>query len=108
MAQERYEQILHTRRTSSIAWENLSTNDCKITDLDKKRIQQVVNMAVSAGRLTELAANAGTLPPDIKLSELTKTHASYPRNPTIANVLFLCSMIERWGKRTYIPYKYQS
>ena len=234
MPQEKYEQILHERRSSSIAWESLTTNDCTLTDLDKKRIQQVVNMAVEAGRLTEIASragvkeilkkfnlisgneltnaavilfckneqkqfiqsmiklarfkgtdktefidnkairgnifdlledalaflhnylpiagkiedegmlrtdspaipprvlrealinafchrdyslrggsidiaiyddrveisNTGTLPPDIKLSELSKTHQSFPRNPLIANVLFLCRMIERWGRGT--------
>lgn len=234
MPQEKYEQMLYARRTPSIAWENLTTNDCNITDLDKKLIQQVVTMSVSAGRLTAVAAsagtkeimkkfkllsddrltnaavilfckneqkqfiqsmiklarfkgtdksefidnkavhgnvfelleiaqkflhtylpvagkleegnmlrtdvpaipikvlrealinalchrdysvrggsiavaiyddrveisNTGTLPTDIKLSDLTKTHDSFPRNPLLANVLYQCGMIERWGRGT--------
>ena len=44
--------------------------------------------------------NAGTLPPDIKVSELSKKHESYPRNPLIAHVLYACRMIERWGRGT--------
>lgn len=234
MPQEKYEQMLHARRSTSIAWEDLTTNDCTITDLDKKLIQQVVNMAVSTGRLTAVAAsagikeilkkfkllsgdqptnaavvlfckneqkqfiqsmiklarfkgvnksefidnkahhgnifelleiaqkflhtylpisgkieensllrkdspaiptrvlrealinafchrdysirggsvdvaiyddrveisNSGPLPPDIKLGDLTKVHGSFPRNPIIANVLYQCGMIERWGRGT--------
>lgn len=234
MSKEKYEQMLNARRTTSIAWENLTTNDCKISDLDKKLIRQIVSMAVSAGRLTGAAASAGTkevlkkfkllvddkptnaavvlfckneqkqfiqsmiklakfkgvdksefidnkavhgnifelletaqkflhiylplagkieensmlrtdipaipikvlrealinafchrdysarggsvavaiyddrveisnsgpLLPDIKLSDLSKTHNSFTRNPIIANVLYQCSMIERWGRGT--------
>ncbi len=234
MPQDVYEQMLHVRRPSSVAWESLTTNDCGVNDLDKKRIRQIVNMAVSERRLTDIAIhanvneilkkfdlmvnnqltnaavilfcknerkqfiqslirlarfkgldkteftdnktirgnifdlyesaiafldnylpiagkidegshfrvdtpsipprvlrealinafchrdyssrggsidiaiyddrveiiNSGPLPPDIKLSDLSKKHKSFPRNPLIANVLFACRMIEGWGRGT--------
>lgn len=234
MTQEKYEQLLHGRRHSTVSWESLTTNDCIMSDLDKKRIRQIVNMAVTEKRLTDLAinageteilkkfnlivdgqltnaavvlfckneqkqfiqatiklarfrgsdksefidnrtmrgnifdlyeraaifldnylpiagkieegnplrvdtpaipfkalrealinafchrdyssrsgsidiaiyddrveiVNAGPLPSDIKVSELSKKHQSYPRNPLIANVLYACHMIERWGRGT--------
>lgn len=84
MTQEKYEQVLHARRTPSISWENLTTNDCKITDLDKKLIQQVVNMAVSAGRLTAAAAGAGTKEILNKFKLLTNDQ------PTNAAVVLFC------------------
>ncbi|MBA3751292.1 putative DNA binding domain-containing protein [Candidatus Dependentiae bacterium] len=234
MSQEKYEQLLQGRRLTSVAWESLATNTCTSNDLDKKRIQQVVNMAVSERRLTDSAtqarvnevlkkfnllvgdrltnaavilfcknvekqfiqsvvrlarfrglnktefidnkimrgnlfdlfegtlsflesylpvagkieegnplridtpaiplkalrealinafchrdytlhggsidiaiyddrveiSNTGPLLPDIKLSELSKKHQSFTRNPLIASVLFTCRMIEQWGRGT--------
>lgn len=44
--------------------------------------------------------NTGRLPEDITLKDLTKEHESHPRNPLIAEVLFACKMIERWGRGT--------
>lgn len=44
--------------------------------------------------------SAGRLPSDIKLSDLTKSHESHPRNKLIAHVFYLCCMIERWGRGT--------
>jgi len=44
--------------------------------------------------------SSGPLPPNIQLSDLSKQHKSYPRNPRIAHVFFLCRMIERWGRGT--------
>ncbi len=44
--------------------------------------------------------SSGKLPSPIKLKDLTKKHASYPRNQLIANVLYACHMIERWGRGT--------
>ena len=234
MPQEKYDQLLQNRRPPSVAWESLIDNDCTINDLDKKRIQQIVDMAVSGGRLPDFAthenvnevlkkfdlmvghqltnaavilfckneqkqfiqsmvklarfkgtdktefidnkairgnifdlyetatafldtylpiagkievdshlrvdspaipirvlrealinafchrdyssrggsidiaiyddrveiANTGPLPADITLDELSKKHRSFPRNPLIANVLYACGMIERWGRGT--------
>lgn len=45
-------------------------------------------------------SSSGRLPNDISLKDLTKEHESHPRNPLIANVLFVCKMIERWGRGT--------
>jgi ATP-dependent DNA helicase RecG len=58
MTQEKYEQLLHSRRPSSVSWESLTTNDCTINDLDKKRIKQVVNTAISEHRLTAIATKS--------------------------------------------------
>ncbi len=44
--------------------------------------------------------NNGTLPPDLKLSDLKKKHESRPRNKLIANVLYARKFFERWGSGT--------
>lgn len=60
MPQGSYEQLLYDRRSSSISWESLTTNDCVIKDLDKGRIQQVIDMAVAEKRLPSSALRAST------------------------------------------------
>ena len=44
--------------------------------------------------------SSGRLPSSIKLDELTKKHGSHSRNKLIANVFYLCHMIEQWGRGT--------
>lgn len=44
--------------------------------------------------------NIGALPKGVILNQLSKTHPSVPRNPLIANVFYLCGMIEKWGRGT--------
>lgn len=44
--------------------------------------------------------NAGTLPKEIKIEELTKSHSSYPRNELLADVFFKAGLIEAWGRGT--------
>ena len=44
--------------------------------------------------------SSGRLPSSIKLKDLAKKHESFPRNKRIANVLYSCHMIERWGRGT--------
>ncbi len=44
--------------------------------------------------------NAGTLPQGIKIDELKKNHASYPRNELLADVFFKAGLIESWGRGT--------
>ncbi len=44
--------------------------------------------------------NPGKLSPQIKLEELKKEHASYPRNPLVANAFYLAGFIERWRSGT--------
>ena len=61
MSQEKYEQLFMEVRPSSVAWESLTTNDCMINDLDKKRIRQIVGIAVSERRLTDVATSASVL-----------------------------------------------
>lgn len=234
MPREKYERLLFDRKTTATNWENLTSSNFSISDLDKNRIQQVVNVAIKERRLTEIAMHASTkevlkkfnliindkitnaaiilfckneqkqfiqsqlklarfkginksefidnkairgnlfelyeyamqflqnylpisgrieegnpfrvdtlaipykvlrealvnalchrdysspggsislaiyddrveisstgkLPNDISLKELTKEHESHPRNPLIADVLFACKMIERWGRGT--------
>lgn len=58
MSREHYEQLLQNSQRPSLSWESLTHNKCAINDLDKKRIKQVVSMAISRGRLSEEAANA--------------------------------------------------
>jgi ATP-dependent DNA helicase RecG len=44
--------------------------------------------------------NHGGLPPELSIEDLKKSHKSIPRNPLIANALFLIKYIERWGTGT--------
>lgn len=44
--------------------------------------------------------NAGTLPPVLTASDLTKTHKSVPYNKLIAQAFFLTGDIEKWGSGT--------
>ena len=44
--------------------------------------------------------NPGKLPDELKLEDLKRKHASYPRNPIIADVLFKAGLIETWGRGT--------
>ncbi len=58
MPREKYERLLYEKKPLSVEWESLTSNDVTITDLDKKRIQQIVNLAIEEGRLTEIALRA--------------------------------------------------
>lgn len=44
--------------------------------------------------------NIGTLPKEIKINELKKSHSSYPRNELLADVFFKAGLIEAWGRGT--------
>lgn len=44
--------------------------------------------------------NPGELPKPLKPSDLKKKHRSIPRNPLIAEMLFLIRYIEKWGRGT--------
>lgn len=44
--------------------------------------------------------NPGTLPRDLLVTHLYRQHASRPRNPLLANVLFRARLIEQWGTGT--------
>jgi ATP-dependent DNA helicase RecG len=44
--------------------------------------------------------NPGTLPPELSLEALRRTHRSVPRNRLIAHALFLIKFIEQWGTGT--------
>ena len=44
--------------------------------------------------------NHGTLPEGITLAELTETHSSFPRNPTLAETCFKGGYIDAWGSGT--------
>ncbi|MEW6620374.1 MAG: ATP-binding protein [bacterium] len=44
--------------------------------------------------------NVGTLPKEIKIDELKKSHSSYPRNELLADVFFKAGLIEAWGRGT--------
>jgi ATP-dependent DNA helicase RecG len=44
--------------------------------------------------------NPGDLPEELTLDDLKKKHASYPRNPIIADVFFKAGLIETWGRGT--------
>ena len=54
MPQEEYKRILHALAPQT-DWECLTTNDCSINDIDKDLIRKVIDMAVTSGRLTEMA-----------------------------------------------------
>lgn len=44
--------------------------------------------------------NVGTLPKEIKIEELKRSHSSYPRNELLADVFFKAGLIETWGRGT--------
>jgi ATP-dependent DNA helicase RecG len=44
--------------------------------------------------------NSGSLPPGLKIGDLTREHPSMPRNPDIAQVFFLHGFMERIGRGT--------
>jgi len=60
MPREKYESLLYSRKPSANTWEKLISNNCTINDLDINRIQQIVRIAVTERRLTEIAMRAGT------------------------------------------------
>ncbi len=44
--------------------------------------------------------NPGSLPEELTLDDLKVKHASYPRNPIMADVFFKAGLIETWGRGT--------
>jgi len=44
--------------------------------------------------------NPGQLPEELTIEDLKTKHASYPRNPIIADVFFKAGLIETWGRGT--------
>ena len=44
--------------------------------------------------------NPGELPAELSIEDLKEKHASYPRNPIIADVFFKAGLIETWGRGT--------
>ena len=44
--------------------------------------------------------NVGTLPEEIKIEDLKKSHSSYPRNELLADIFFKAGLIEAWGRGT--------
>ena len=57
-----------------------------------------VHVAIFDDRLEIIST--GLLPPGITVADLKRDHASIPRNPTVAEVLFRCGLIEKWGRGT--------
>jgi ATP-dependent DNA helicase RecG len=44
--------------------------------------------------------NNGTLPEQLKIADLKKSHKSYPRNELISKIFFNRGLVESWGKGT--------
>jgi len=44
--------------------------------------------------------NSGSLPPNLKISDLKQPHASYPNNPLIASTLYLANYVQMAGSGT--------
>jgi ATP-dependent DNA helicase RecG len=57
-----------------------------------------ISVDVYPGRL--VIWNSGSLPPGLKIGDLTREHPSMPRNPDIAQVFFLRGLMERIGRGT--------
>ncbi len=57
-----------------------------------------ISVDVYPGRL--VIWNSGSLPPGLKIGDLTQEHPSMPRNPDIAQVFFLHGLMERIGRGT--------
>ncbi len=45
-------------------------------------------------------SNPGSLPPELEIEDLKKSHSSYPHNPLLADCLFQTGAIERYGTGT--------
>jgi hypothetical protein len=59
MPREKYDRLLYEKKPLAIGWENLTSNNVSIADLDKSRIQQIVDISIRERRLTEIAVHAG-------------------------------------------------
>lgn len=57
-----------------------------------------VNVAIFDDRVEIISA--GTLPFGLTVAELTRDHASRPRNPLLADLFYRRGLIERWGRGT--------
>ena len=57
-----------------------------------------LSVDVYPGRL--VVWNSGSLPPGLKIGDLTREHPSMPRNPDIAQAFFLHGFMERIGRGT--------
>ena len=53
-------------------------------------------MAMTIDSIKELI-NPGCLPPEIPVEKIKEPHKSYPRNKSIAQVLYQTAYLERWG-----------
>ncbi len=54
-SREEYIHMIQDSQEATVSWEKLTTSQCTLKDLDKKRIQYVVRMAIANGRLPEEA-----------------------------------------------------
>jgi len=61
MAKEEYIYLLH--QNNPTRWENLTNNTCKLSDLDRNKIKEIIRMAVFEKRLPESSMSASI--PDI-------------------------------------------
>ena len=57
-------------------------------------------ITISIDPMSLKISNPGSLPDELKLSDLKKDHPSVPRNPDIAHVCFLHGLIEKVGRGT--------
>jgi ATP-dependent DNA helicase RecG len=67
MTKEEYMYLLN--QNNPTLWENQTSNTCKLIDLDKKRIKEIVRMSIYEGRLPETSASA-TIPHILKKLKL--------------------------------------
>ena len=114
MPQENYQRLLTERSRSQHHWENQLADGYDIPDLNQEEILRTVRLGIAAGRLPEstgndisdiltrfeMSGNDRALPFGLKPQDLKCEHSSRPRNPLIANVFYLRSVIERWGSGT--------
>ncbi len=42
--------------------------------------------------------NPGPMPEALPITKINEPHASYPRNPNLANVFYMAGLIEHWGR----------
>lgn len=67
MSREQYEYLFY--KNNPHRWEILTNNSCKINDLDKVRIKEIVQMGIDHGRITP-AAMKSSIPDMLKKLEL--------------------------------------
>jgi ATP-dependent DNA helicase RecG len=92
MPREVYIQLLQDNQQQKLSWDKLTTNKCTLNDLDKKRIREIVHLAVQTGRMPKSAERA-SIPEILQKLDLLNNEQSSDRTHdllTNAAVILFC------------------